>query len=248
MKIAFVMVLYTEIKDFPWTRICVNSFREHFPYETLIAVDHNENPQEKTFCEKHNVMVLKSNKEKFHSNGIKIALDKIKEKFDAMILIEPDCLIMGKEWYKEISKALEKGFWMAGSSKLEWGPIHPCPTGWLLEKIPFSFDYTEQAMDLYHPKYRGLMNVDSICKRVLNAKNEFQKKNEIAKLLYWDVGLKNWFHSAIQNKAFHTKGNDFKHFWYGRNRSPEDWLKNNNNQFEKQFEKYLDSGIQKIFI
>lgn len=250
MKLAFVMVLYSELPDFPWTKISIQSFRKHFPEEPLFVVDQNGYANERLLCETAGAKIIGDGRKGHHALGVHKVLDVIRSQYDAFIHIEPDCLFTGRGWYEQIVAALNSGYWMAGPSRLPYGPLHPCPSGWVLDKLPGRFDYQPQGQDLYHSKYGRLVNIEVICNEILRARSHHAKQVAIAKLLYWDVGLKNWFDCAVVEKAIQTNSEGFRHFWFGRNRSPQQWLAENQNALQSEFSQYLDVSVgnAKLFI
>lgn len=163
MRIAtFIISHYT----FGWTQECIKDFKLHLPEQTLIGVNNNPFPNQvvlktRNFLGKDklwNYMCQKENK--FLKENVDIYLDMPKnkkksirnlpyhgdvldyifkwsfEKYDKIMLIEPDCKINGRKWFDNMMK---KNEWIVGTVKPSDShnsyvmPI--CPTTWLINPV-----------------------------------------------------------------------------------------------------------------
>lgn len=112
-----------------------------------------ESPQENFLCQEeikfvkgHNlvkdVINCNNNQEKCierlmtHGDVLDFAFPFLNNMCDAVILLEPDCLITGKEWWNQFEKKLEKK-WIIGSNRLENkdSVTRFCPSAWKIKEI-----------------------------------------------------------------------------------------------------------------
>lgn len=153
-----------------------------------------------------------------HGMGIDLAVNYLKDNgFKSFVHVEPDCLVTGIDWLKEIAIALADGYHMAGSSQLSYGPIHVCPTGWNLDFIADTFDVTliDQSL-IPDPKHFDFIKLVKWCLDV-----NVGHRAIWFLCSHWDTGFKNWYIAASKNKAKVTSGNGFIHFTNGSNRPPD---------------------------
>lgn len=219
------MVVFNEGGHWDWTRISVGSFREHFPDHPLIVVDHNNNAPEREFILSSGALLLDNPGKHTHGGGMDHALRWCLDNgHDVMVHFEPDCLITGRKWYDNLLEAIEDGYWMAGTVRIPFGPIHPCPSAWLCKTISRSFHVHHKGDDYLHPNYAHVIdNVD-----LTNWLNRVPPDWTHAEwydfwVNHWDAGGKNWFEAAVEGRAELVNGDGIHHYWYGRKRGPENY-------------------------
>lgn len=223
LKPCVAFVTYNEYGLYDWTQICVKSFREVFKESyPLICVDHNRNPEEQRFLKDHGVAVVPNpNKDISHGKGLDVAAEYAKEAgHDVMVVVEPDCVFSGDQWMTDLLKAVDEGYSMAGTFRWQYGPIHPCGSAWRLDQIPSSFKSVKKHDDVYHPKYKQLMNLVELNSSVM-------RTNYNTHLIHfffhwWDVGIRNWFLLACDGKDKLVSGAGFRHWWGSHKRTPSD--------------------------
>jgi hypothetical protein len=232
MKFLTAMVLH---KSLDWIKTSIPLYRKYFK-EPLLVVNNSNDPKESQFATGEKCVVIENRGRCMHGDGVDKAVEYCrKHKIEGLVLIEPDCLINGDKWYQAITEPIKHGYWMAGTVKLPWGPIHPCPSAWNVNNIKFSFNATSRLYDAYHPKFLQLFNLNLLIN--ILAKQSDVDKYGVKKLLgedktsnvfwlfMWDTGMKNWFEAAINNKAIHVSmTQDFKHLWHGNKRNPNNLL------------------------
>ena len=227
MKICTAFVTYNKYGGYDWTKICVGSFRQYFPNEVLLVVDHNHNSEEREFLLNNNVVVVENNAEQTHGKGLDVASKYARNNdFDAIIFIEPDCIISGIEWYNNLVNPLENGRSMCATFQWQYGPLHPCGSSWLISDIPASFQTaTKTAEEIFHPKYKRLMKLPELSADMLRSNYDNHLFHFF--MYHWDVGIKNWFWLEVHNRAQLVNSNGFYHFWCSHKRSPKEIVRNN---------------------
>lgn len=215
---AFCIVAY---KSLSWMPIVTHSFHEHFPDENLIVVDNNANNSEERdylltlpFCK-----VIEPLTDRSHGGGIDAAVIWARENdYRYLTLLEPDCLILGTKWLKNLESAISEGNIMAGSHKKFFGPIHPTPSMWDLNFVTDTFKQIPRGEDALEPRFSELVDLGkllSYCKTKYETSVVEWFEN------YWDTGHKPWFTAALSNKAsLVPNGGDFIHFWKGSETTP----------------------------
>lgn len=227
---VFVVVYYYDI----WPKVMLRSLRKYFDNEIIIVnhldkevpeeyyddnctiLEHNELPKFKSFnCKPYGWLPFRPNT-KTHGIGVDVAVAYLRDRgCRYFVLIEPDCLISGIEWMKNLLNAMYDGHIMAGPSRFDFGPIHPCPSIWDITKVPGSFDITARQLnvDMRLFDYK-LMLKWVMATNIGLAAIWFW-------LYWWDCGLNNWYMAAQKGCAGHTKyAGDFRHFYRGHCRSP----------------------------
>lgn len=220
-EFVFVAVLFYH----EWPKIMLRSLREHFS-EEVILVNHLPGPVPSEYYD-DNCTILESGLRRTHGAGIDTAVKFLKNRGDRYFIhIEPDCLISGRNWAIKLIDAIASGAIMAGSYKLPFGPIHPCPTAWDISRIPGSFDFSERASDInldvfdYAAMAKWFVDCDM-------SKNGVRLWSHL-----WDCGIKNWYDAALKGLAVHVDGSDdFQHFFAGRSQSPKERL--NHDEFSR---------------
>lgn len=224
MKSMAVMVVYSVDRRWDWTRLSVSSFREHFPDQPLLVVDHNNNATEREFLLSSGALLLNNSGPNTHGGGLDLACSWcIENNYPVMVHFEPDCFITSCHWYDNLIKAIDDGNEMAAVARVPFGPLHPCPSAWLCETIRYTFDTISCVEDALTEDYSKLIPPLKM-QKWLNSP-EGRKEDWVnfwGKL--WDTGLKNWYEAALRGKAAQVNGNGIRHYWYGRRRGPENHL------------------------
>lgn len=224
---VFVAVIFYH----EWPKVMLRSLREHF-VEEVILVNHLNGPLPAEYYDDNCTILNPEPSSKLsHGAGVNTAVEFLRKRGDKYFIhIEPDCLITGKSWVNSLIGAIASGAIMAGPCKLPFGPIHPCPTIWDIDRISDSFDisYRSQAINQKVFSYKKMARwfVDNN-----------MKDDEIWFWChFWDCGIKNWYKAALDGLAVDSADSGgFRHLWNGRVKppaalSPEDYA---------EVEKYL---------
>jgi len=221
MKLIFVMVAWNTLK---WVQQSIPQFLQCFNDYDLLVVDNNSIRSEEKWKQEHadEAVYIKSQKVIYvknywscdecasRSHGLGIDFAKvwcIKNDYDTIIHIEPDCAITGRKWFENIIDVYTEDTWMIGPNKLSFGPIHPVPALFVLDKFQHSFRSIKRAHDIYHPKFFEVFNI----KPFLRYTAHFNFWSN-----FWDTSQKNWFEAAIRGKtAVSEQADDFIHYWNG---------------------------------
>src|SRR5262249_59467207 len=108
------------------------------------------------------------------------------------------------------------GAWMAGSFRKGYGPIHPTPSAWRVDRVRSSFCGLERAPDESHPRFRELFDLGTmraLC-RSPGERSYFER--------FWDTGEKPWFDAALEGRTACVEPPDFRHYWLGSTRNRRD--------------------------
>ena len=209
------MVLFSNDGRPHWSLLSIPCWRHHFPTDTLVAVDHNNNPDERRFAEKHGAVVVpQSTAEKTHGDGIDTAVNWcLANGYDVLVHIEPDCLLWGRDWYKRLLEPIgERRLWMTGHHRHIGTVLHPCPTAWYVPKVSHSYRACAKGDDLLEPEFARIIDVDDMRKAARD--NPFHWD-------WWDTAIKNYYEISKQGRAGHVGPClDFRHYWGGRYRKP----------------------------
>ncbi len=130
------LIVYNNSK---WLNTSINSFQFYFPNEKILIVDNNKT--EIKLSSRKNVTYLKYEGEsKKHGSVIDFIINWCKNNnIDILVHIEPDCTILGKEWFNNLLNAIYEGYWMAGCCLRVDRSIHITPTAWLTNKVDHTF-------------------------------------------------------------------------------------------------------------
>lgn len=224
LKTCVAFVTYNTYGNYDWTKICILSYRHIFKNMPIFVVDHNNNPEEQEFLIKNNATIIKNTGPHTHGIGLDVATNYAKQQgYDAIVFVEPDCIFQSDRWYHNILQSLESGNSMTSTFRYNYGPLHPCGSGWIIKDIPYSFEIANKTVqEISHPRYLELMKLDTLCFNLFNAK---YKNNLCHFFLYrWDIGIKNWFWLEVQNKANLIDNSGFYHFWGSHIRDPQELL------------------------
>lgn len=208
-SVVFVAVLYY---DNGWPAHMLRSFRQHFPTEPLLLVNHLPTFRlSELYIDKYTTIIdnPRGHNAGGHGGGMDAAADYLRRNgVPFMVHIEPDCTFTGREWYDSMREAMASGATMAGPNQFPYGPIHPCPSMWLVDAIPCSFkcDYK------YHPPtvYDARKQAEWL------SQQDWPPEAYHAHMAIWDTGLKAWGLAAQQGKAVVTSGVGIEHHWEGR--------------------------------
>lgn len=232
MKTCTAFVTYNKHGNYDWTKICVRSYRMFMDDVPLFVVDHNNNLRERMFLDENKVEIIENtHRPHTHGDGLDVAADYAKRKgFDSIVFIEPDCVFSVTGWYKNITKALDSGCSMAATYKHNFGPMHPCGSGWIIEEIPTSFKIANKTESETSSKtFQKEMKLKVLCEYMMKSIST----EEFHFFLYqWDVGGKNWFMLEEQNKTKKVDPDGFKHFWGSHRRTPESVMNISKANFE----------------
>lgn len=133
-----------------WTKMSLRSFRKYFPTEELIVVNNNRyyaTDEMRSIVSEHASSIteripLSSSWSNWNPHGR--AIDLVlqicrRNNYDILILIEPDCLFKGRIWADNLIAALST-YKLAGSYRVQYGPIHPGLSAWNVKDVPTSFN------------------------------------------------------------------------------------------------------------
>ena len=215
-KINFVFVAIIFYHE--WPKIMLRSLREHFT-EEVILINHLDRPLPTDYyddkCTVLNGKIGRLDR-MTHGAGIDTAVEFLKKRGDRYFIhIEPDCLITGKDWANGLVSAVESGAVMSGIHKLPFGPIHPCPTIWDINRTSGSFDRSNRT--------------EAINQQIFNYKDMVKWFIDIGMsndgiwfwCHFWDCGIKNWYMAALDGLAIHsTNSGGFRHFFNGMVKTP----------------------------
>src|SRR5215831_15714019 len=137
-QLPFVAVAYYHA----WPKVMLRSLRQHFD-NTLILVNHlSDDGLPPEYFDDRTIVLNNPRGLNFggHGGGIDAAVDFLRKRGERWFIhIEPDCFISSKTWAEDLFKAAVDGAIMAGPTRLPFGPIHPCPSIWDLERLAGSF-------------------------------------------------------------------------------------------------------------
>lgn len=235
MRTCTAFVTYNKYGSYDWTRICVESYTSVFPDHTLLAVDHNHNSEELAYLASHNIQILHNPDCKTsgntHGHGLDRAVNWAKDNgFDAIVFVEPDCLISQPEWYLSLIQSLQTGNSMAATWQHCFGPLHPCGSAWIIRDIPHSFTSVPRTIDeINNPLFLRHVNLNKMAESISSCRDsDEQRKFETWwNFTFWDCGLKNWFHLACANKTALCSSVGFTHFFQSHDRSPKELMHQN---------------------
>ena len=209
-----------------WIRVAAGSFHQHFPEARLLVVDNNPKSGEPGFeercaiesawlCKQSYITVLPNpSPKKSHGIGLDIAAAWCRDNaVPIMVLIEPDCLIRGRQWLERLVASIQTGSQMSGYFSKSYGPIHPAPSAWDVGALKFSFETSSRVEDERHPRFPALFNVEELRRIVALDGDSWEFWG-----YYWDSTQKNWFEAAIRDKASLLpigEELDFRHYWCG---------------------------------
>jgi len=211
-KVCVGFVTYNTYQNYDWTKVCVLSFRKHFPNVDLVVVDHNSNAEELRFLRLHNVIVLENKGEKSHGAGLDCIVEYAKNQYDIIVFIEPDCLIFGEKWLYDMCESIKAGFSMCGFNKWKYGALQIGGSAWDIKSIPGSFQRSFKSKEeINNPKFKELIDFKYMLFRDENT--EYDKETSCFLIYQWDVGIKNWFSLALENKTCQIKNDGFIHYF-----------------------------------
>ncbi len=219
-----VMPVFVSWNTRRWMPVGLGSFREHFPAWQVLVIDNNPEPGEAKWNEDHDaerkwlqaqpgvIVVKHAGPVRTHGAAVDTAVKWCRlNNVSYMLHLEPDCHITGTKWYESLCRGIDSGAWMAGSHRKEYGPIHPTPSLWKVDRIQTSFDYANRIPDEEHPRFLELFKREWLLRAIENAGEDLNFWTTT-----WDSAQQAWFRFAVEGKAFHADSTaDFKHFWAG---------------------------------
>lgn len=213
-----------------WMPVVVVSYLRHFPGHMMLVVDNNPDPGQPGWdpeCDAERrwlraqpdlLMIRGGRPGGEHGEGVDRAVAWCREAgVDRMLLLEPDCLVSGRRWADALVEAIDRGAWMAGSHRKQYGPIHPAPSLWRVGEITTSFAIQGRADDLAHPRFRELFDLDWLVAATAELGTSDWWRD------HWDTAQRAWFLAAVEGRAaLAPETPDFRHFWCGSssNRHP----------------------------
>ena len=221
-----VMPVMVSYKSRLWIRVALRSFRRFFPDSPLLILDNNPDPgmagygplieEErawiKDWCSQDYRHYFEPTKlfEKNHGLAMDWAARWCRSyRIRWMLHIEPDCLIDGVEWANRLLAAIQQDIWMVGSHRKFYGPIHPTPSLWAVNRIQASFREQLRGSDASHPRFSELMDMKGLMASL-------QPREVAYWTSWWDTAQKPWFDAAIHDRTLLIEESpDFRHFWGG---------------------------------
>jgi hypothetical protein len=211
-----------------WIQIAIASYLEHFPTDRILVIDNNPRrgepgwdpnfERERYWLRAHprvdhvvNTMTACNQYgERTHGEGVDLAVQWCRARgADVLLHLEPDCVTEGGKWRENLLRAIERGSWMAGAYRKAYGPIHPTPSAWRIDRLRSTFSGCERDADSRHPRYAEVLDI-----KVLRAEAELFGTWSWSRR-FWDTGEKAWFDAAVEDAATLVDAPDFHHFWKG---------------------------------
>lgn len=203
-----------------WLQVAVESFKEQFPGEKLLVVDNNITTSAESAFLRSRTDILylpgnaTANYQPTHGDGMDIAANYCREqRIEILTHIEPDCVISGTAWRTCLESVIDPAVcWLAAACWRSYGPLHPCPSSWLVEKFSSSFSQQPRAPDKLHPRYADFLDeaeLRAVCSTI--------EWDQFFSAL-WDTAQKNWFYAAtrFRSRCLTLKPEDgFQHYWKG---------------------------------
>ena len=125
-------------------------------------------------------------------------------KTQVMLYFEPDCLISSQEWYYALLGPLgDDGFWMTYSDAYDVGSANVCPSMWLVDKIPGTFNRTPYGDDLQS----SLFN-----QHIVRSEKTWHFQGQGESMRNWTTGGKNWFEFLKNGRTGRVPAEGFSHF------------------------------------
>jgi hypothetical protein len=203
----------------------LRSYQRHFPNERVLVIDNNpleHEPGWEPACELEREWLSKCDGILFvqhpgpnrrHGAAIDFAMRYCRDNGgDVLLHFEPDCLITGRNWHELLRRPVCAGAWMSGMLRQMYGPLHPCPSMWRLDRDWSSFLDQSRGTDVLHPRFNELFFLSRLLSSV-----EAEHPHMLAWWQEnWDTAQKNWFHAAVHDQAVQVpQTGDFRHFWTG---------------------------------
>jgi hypothetical protein len=123
--------------------------------------------------------------------------------------IEPDCIVKGNVWFKNLLESMHQNFWMAGGTKLVTGHLHPTPSIWNVKYTnKFDFDVCLLSKHKNEPDFAKLYKLEFVKKPFFKQERTINFYQQ-----YFDTGVEAWYTCAKNNKAQHVESPDLIHLW-----------------------------------
>jgi hypothetical protein len=205
-----------------WILEAVDSFRRFFPSKPILFIDNNP-PLPECVDEKRYIRSVTSSQvirglqynrtqpSSYCDHGLMMDLARDfceSQNIDVMLHIEPDTFTTGYRWYYSMLKAIEDGAWMCGTNRLPFGPIHPTPSMWRLDRKFRSFSHCPKGDDKNLANYKILID-----------ETKHPAQADAIYRDHWDTGLANWFDCAVAGKDALVDAQDLIHFGGGKKAS-----------------------------
>jgi hypothetical protein len=158
-----------------------------------------------------NITAIKTPFNMNHGEAIDLAIDYcFQTKIKKILLIEPDCRILGCDWMHSLLWPLDNGLWMTSGNSVHKS-LHPCPSAWIVDQAKkISFKPVEKAGDID----------DNFFDNYFKFKSLKCKINFLSRYSYWDTGMKIWYEFQKQNRAKLVLIKDFVHY-FGKSSRPD---------------------------
>jgi hypothetical protein len=199
-----------------WPKILLRSLRKYFQHDLIVIVNHLNGPIPSQYYD-DKCVVLQCKTSRSHGHGVDTAVEYLRSigtKY--MVLVEPDCVVTGVDWVNGMISIVESGALMGGPFVLPFGPIHPCPSVWDLEWVPFTFNVTPRS----GPVDYKIFSQAGMVKWLVECFPD-DEQSIWWWINYWDCGIRNWYEAAKEGRAIVSNGSRFKHFGAGRLYSPD---------------------------
>jgi hypothetical protein len=128
----------------------------------------------------------------------------VENDYQIMVHIEPDCSFTGTIWLQNLVRAIEEGYWMAGSEKMTSGILKPCCSAWNTEH---EWDFSGGLPRIYDAEYQKVFP-NHIREFGPTVDTNFAHK-QIQKS--WDTAQHAWFECEKAGKAKTVTAPDFTH-------------------------------------
>lgn len=254
MKIAFAMVAF---HSWSWFRVSLPSFRRHLPecWDDLFIVDANAANRRSDWseaCRQESLLLhrefgqfpklLTLEEQSFweqhywtSSHGLSLDLAAITASnagYTRLVLLEPDCLFLGRNWLGQLVNSVLQGNVIAGFETRVYGPLYPCGSIWPLPAFA-SFAAIRKSPEVEaNPLYCRHVHLTTLTNAA-----DLDWAQE-----WWDNGQLAWF-EALQRGSVACLGDqpDFVHFGRGSERPPEECLTQPHGE---HLSEYLRNGTQ----
>jgi|694.fasta_scaffold12037_8 GT2 family glycosyltransferase len=146
------------------------------------------------------VKIIQTPSRLFHGDAINMAMKyAYANYFDILVHVEPDCIISGNRWYKNLLGAINDGAYMSSGAVMPDRSLHPCPSAWSIANTHhYDFMHMLKKMDYCDPQYPFLVDM---------------AKTYAFEMTFWDTAKKAWYECAKKNKAQYVELTDFRHLW-----------------------------------
>ena len=225
------LLVMTVFHTYDWTRLLLPAIQQHLPGIPLLIVDNNphraDNKDKRAsycgrsvygkptrwnrYCEaesdlihKECLSVLNTPWCMDHGRCIDLAAEwAVKEEFDVLFHIEPDCTVTGNRWFYALLNSILQGNWMASGKRYPSQELHPTPSAWRLdvwETLGLSFVAFPRTLLGHERKFYFVVDIY----RTLRTHQK-----------HWDTGIYAWYRCARKDKAAYVPCFDVEHHYRG---------------------------------